>query len=114
MKPVVLLFSALLLITSCKKDDSAKKVRFLVTGTSVTDVKFNFKSTVQAFKVPFTGTKDTTVMVSESSPLSLNAKSTGGRLTGQIYVDGVLVSEKIDNDTDGDGKTEVKADYELK
>ena len=101
-------------LAACQKEEAENEVRFSVTGTEVNEVKFNYKSTLNSIATPFTGTRDTTVYANIGETISLNAKSTGGALKGQIFVNGILAAEQLDQDTDGDGKTQVKVDWTVK
>ena len=114
MKNLLLLTASLLLLVACKKDDTVQEVKFSVSGTSVTEVKFNYKSSIHNIKTPFDGTRDTTIVASIGETISLDSKATGGPLTGQIFVNDVLVAEQEDADPDGDGKTQVKVNWTVK
>ena len=111
MKNVILIAAMLLLVVACGKEEITQEVKFSVTGTSVTEVKFNYKNSIQNIKTPFDGTWDTTIVANIGETISLDSKATGGALTGQVFVYGVLVAEQIDSDTDGDSKTQVKVNW---
>ena len=111
MKNVILIAAMLLLIVACDKEETTQEVKFSVTGTSVTEVKFNYKNSIQNIKTPFDGTWDTTIVANIGETISLDSKATGGALTGQVFVNDVLVAEQIDSDSDGDGKTQVKVNW---
>jgi hypothetical protein len=120
MKYLLMLSLACLVFTSCKKneDPSMYKVKFSVTGTSVNQFKFNTEGlpASTSVAVPFTGTRDTTVYVSLAQTLSLDTKAdatTSSKLEGKIYVNDVLVASQVDEDTDKDGKTQVKLNYTI-
>lgn len=116
MKNLLLLSAVLLALSSCgdDKEELQKAVKFSITGNSVTDAKFNYKGTLHTIKTPFDGTRDTTIYANIGESVSLDAKSTGGQLKGLILVEGVLVSELVDTDTDQDGKTQVKLNFTVK
>lgn len=116
MKNLLLLSAVLVMLSSCgdDKEETQRTVKFTLTGSNVTEAKFNYKSTISAVKTPFTGTWDTTVYVNIGETLSLDAKSTGGHLKGQVFVGNTLNAEQIDADTDGDGKTQVKVALTVK
>lgn len=44
------------------KEDINQQVKFSLTGTTVKEVKFNYKNSVQNIKTPFNGTWDTTIV----------------------------------------------------
>ena len=111
MKNVVPIAAMLLLVVACGKEETTQEVKFSVTGTSVTEVKFNYKNSIQNIKTPFDGRWDTTVIANIGETISLDSKATGGALTGQVFVNDVLVAEEEDADTDGDGKTQVKVNW---
>ncbi|WP_017732333.1 hypothetical protein [Nafulsella turpanensis] len=111
MKNVILIAALLLLVVACGKEETTQEVKFSVTGTSVTEVKFNYKNSIQDVKTPFNGTWDTTIVANIGETISLDSKATGGALTGKVFVNDVLVAEKTDADSDGDGKTQVKVDW---
>jgi hypothetical protein len=118
MKYVVVVLLTGLTLFSCKKKDdpSLIKVKLSVTGTSVTQFKFNTEGLAAStsVKVPFTGTKDTTVFVTGGKAISLDTKAdaaTSSPLVGTIYVNDVQVATQTDADTDKDGKTQVKLSY---
>lgn len=116
MKNLLLLSAVMLVLASCgeEKEETQRTVKFTLTGTDVTEAKFNYKSTISAIKTPFTGSWDTTVYANIGETLSLDAKATGGTLKGQVFVGGVLNAEQIDADADGDGKTQVKVALTVK
>ena len=111
MKNVILIATLLLLAIACDKEETTQEVKFSVTGTSVTEVKFNYKNSIQNIKTPFDGTWDTTIVANIGETISLDSKATGGALAGKVFVNDVLVAEQIDSDTDGDGKTQVKVNW---
>ncbi|WP_017730858.1 hypothetical protein [Nafulsella turpanensis] len=111
MKNVILIATFLLLIIACGKEETTQEVKFAITGTSVTEVKFNYKSSIQTINTPFDGTWDTTIVANIGETISLDSKATGGALKGQVFINGTLVTEEIDADTDGDGKTQIKVNW---
>ena len=111
MKNLVLIAAILMLVVACGKEETTQEVKFSVTGTSVTEVKFNYKNSIQNIKTPFDGMWDTTIVANIGETISLDSKATGGALTGQVFVNDVLVAEEEDADTDGDGKTQVKVNW---
>lgn len=114
MKNIILIAASLLLFVACDKEETVQKVKFSVTGTSVTDAKFNYKSSIHGIPTPFDGTRDTTIIASIGESISLDAKATGGQLAGKIFVNDALVAEKTDEDIDADGKTQVKISWTIK
>ena len=116
MKNLLLGAMVLTLFSACSKEEANPQmaVKFSITGNQVTEVKLNYKNTINGFKVPFNGTRDTTIYANVGETISLDAKSTGGNLKGQIFVNNALVAEQIDADTDGDGKTQVKTSWTIK
>ena len=116
MKNLLLGAMIVTLFSACSKEEenSQMAVKFSVTGQDVTEVKFNYKNTISGFKVPFSGTRDTTIYANIGETISVDAKSTGGALKGQIFVNNNLAAEQIDADTDGDGKTQVKTTWTIK
>lgn len=114
MKQIAILFIASLLFFSCKKNNNdTHQVKFVVTGTNVTQFKYYIGSTFSDVVVPFTGTRDITIAVAKGTKLVLEAKASSNNLSGEIFVNNVLLSKGTDGDTDGDGKSEVKIDYQL-
>jgi hypothetical protein len=110
-----------LLALGCKKNEENPNyvVKYLITGTSVNEFKFNDGNSVShSMKTPFTGSKDTTIIYTKVGvALSLQGKAdapTKASLVGKIYVNGVEVATQTDADTDSDGKTQIKIDYTLK
>jgi hypothetical protein len=115
MKQFIIVGLLMLTTIACKKKDEIYKVKFSVTGNSVNDFKFNYGNTINTYnKEPFSGTRDTTIYLGADKAVTLDAKSTGGPLTGRIYVNDDLVLEQTDSDIDKDGKTQVKIDYTIK
>lgn len=114
MKNLLLIAALLLSIVACDKEETVQEVKFSVTGISVTDAKFNYKSSIHSIGTPFDGTRDTTIIANIGESISLDAKATGGPLTGQIFVNDVLVAEQNDEDADADGKTQVKINWTIK
>lgn len=114
MKNLLLIAALLLSIVACDKEEVVQEVKFSVTGTSVTDAKFNYKSSIHSIRTPFDGTRDTTIIANIGESISLDAKATGGPLTGKIFVNDVLVAEQNDEDADADGKTQVKINWTIK
>ena len=102
-----------ILMAGCKSDPLSSKVTYKVTGTWVTQFKITNGSTEHVVNVPFAGTKDTTVYIVYGTKVKLDAKGEGTSLQGTIYIDDVLVATLIDNDADGDSKTQVKIDYTI-
>lgn len=97
---------------SCKKDnDGTYKVKFVTTGTNVTQFKIYQGSTVADKSVPFSGTQDTTINVPMGTMVKLDSKANSNNLSGTIFINDVQVVTATDNDTDGDGKSQVKLEY---
>jgi len=113
MKKFAILFLAAISIVACKKDkdESSNKVRFVVSGTEVTQFKFTSGATDYFTTVPFTGTKDTTIYVNSGTTVKLDAKANSSSLSGLIYVNDSPVASGGDEDLDGDNKTQVKIEY---
>ncbi|MES2732733.1 MAG: hypothetical protein V4714_13335 [Bacteroidota bacterium] len=118
------IFTVLLLsvvVCACKKaeDSPTYTVKYVVTGTSVNEFKFNDGNSVtKAVKTPFTGTRDTVIIYQKGGlVLNLQAKADAAAmasLSGKIYVNEVEVATQTDADTDKDGKTQIKIEYSLK
>lgn len=107
------LLLAVLLVASCKKDNTAVQVRFVTTGTEVTQFKFTTGATEVSKDVPYSGSRDTTVTVSKGTLVKLDSKASSNNLSGAIFVDGRQVATQTDTDPDGDGKSQVKVDYSI-
>lgn len=90
------------------------KVTYKVTGSQVDQFKITNGSTESWVKVPFTGTRDTTVYVAYGTNVKLDAKADGGTpLAGIIYINNAQVAMLTDTDNDADNKTQVKLDYAI-
>jgi hypothetical protein len=112
----LLAIAFLVLLFSCKKNDAtgSYKVRYSVTGNSVTQFKISYNLTDKYLLIPFTGTRDTTFYQPAGTALKLDAKATSHNdLVGSIFVNDVLKVTLTDNDADNDSKTQVKIDYTL-
>lgn len=114
MKNIILIAASLFLFVACNKEEMVQKVKLSVTGTSVTDAKFNYKSTIHSIHTPFDGTRDTTFIANIGESVSLDVKATGGPLAGKIFLNDILVAEQTDEDIDADGKTQVKVSWTIK
>jgi hypothetical protein len=117
IKTTAILFPVVLLFISCSKSGSSPnttyKVRYTVTGDSVTQFKISLFANDVFLQTPFSGTRDTTIYVYFGADLRLDAKAIDSSLVGSIYVNDVLKATGTDLDTDGDGKTEVKTGYTI-
>lgn len=114
MKAIAILCMASLFLFSCKKEmDDTYKVRFVTTGSNVTQFKFTSGSTVGDKSVPFSGTQDTTIVVAAGTTVKLDLKASSNDLVGSIFVNDSQVATGRDADTDGDGKTQVKLEYSI-
>jgi hypothetical protein len=114
MKKAAIPFLACLVFFACKKENKETFiVKFVTTGTDVTQFKFYQGSTSADKEVPFSGTQDTTMIVAAGTMVKLDSKANSNNLTGSIIVDGVQVANGTDTDTDGDGKSQVKLEYTL-
>ena len=114
MKNSILLFCIGASLVACKKDNQNAKVTYKVTGSGVSQFKITNGDVDHLVKVPFTGTRDTTVYLPYGTNVKLDTKADGGMtLQGTILVNDVPVSTQSDADTDGDNKTQVKLDYLL-
>lgn len=114
MTKIAILICASAFFFACKKEkNDTYTVKFVSSGSNVTQFKFHQGSTISDKAVPFSGTQDTTVMVAAGTMVKLDLKANSNNLTGSIYVDNVLVSNGSDADTDGDGKSQVKLEYTL-
>jgi len=115
MKKLVMLSLASLLLFACKKEkNDAYTVKFVTTGTNVTQFNFYQGSTISNKTVPFSGTRDTTMIVTKGVMVKLDSKANSNNLEGAIFVNGVQVATGTDRDADGDGKSQVKIEYTLK
>jgi hypothetical protein len=114
MKKIAILFLASFIFFACKKDkEGTYTVKFVTTGTNVTQFKFYQGSTAADKTVPFSGTQDTTMVVNAGTMVKLDSKANSNNLIGSIFVNGVQVVTGTDTDTDGDGKSQVKIEYTL-
>lgn len=113
MKTLALLLIASFAIISCSKSSDTVKVRFVTSGTDVTQCKVTNGSTITDKAVPFTGTQDTTIIVSKGTMVKLDSKANSNNLSGQIFVNDAQVANGTDGDTDGDGKSQVKLEYSV-
>jgi hypothetical protein len=114
MKTIAILFLASFVFFACKKDKAeAYTVRFVTTGSNVTQFKFYQGSTIADKSVPFSGTQNTTMVVAAGMVVKLDSKANSNNLTGAIFVNGRQVVSGVDTDTDGDGKSQVKVEYTL-
>lgn len=115
MKNILFLALVVIFASACEKDPTQHNVKFQVEGTSITEMKLNYRGTLEDYKGRFDSTSmDTTVFVSTGTPVSLEAKAIGGQLNGKIYVDHILVAEQDGLDTDNDGNSQVKVDFTVK
>ncbi|HEY0355630.1 MAG TPA: hypothetical protein VGC29_05470 [Flavisolibacter sp.] len=114
MKKIAFFCLAVLSIVACKKEkDETYKVKYVVTGDAVSQFKFSTGATDNSAETPFNGTQDTTIYVAAGTLVKLDAKANSNNLVGSIYVNDAIVVNGTDNDTDGDGKTNVKLEYLL-
>ena len=114
MKKIAIFSIVSLLFFACKKDKAETyTVKFVTTGTNVTQFKFYQGSTISDITVPFSGTADTTVIVPAGTVVKLDTKANSNNLVGTIYVNNVQVANGTDTDVDGDGKAQVKLEYPL-
>jgi len=117
MKAIISLPVILFLLSACgKSSDSSSytyKVRFVVTGDSVTQFTISLNAYDNTVSTPFSGMKDTTIYVQFGANLRLDAKAIDSNLVGSIYVNDVLKATATDKDSDGNGKTEVKTGYSI-
>ena len=114
MKKITFLFLASCVFLACKKvKDDTYIVKFVTTGSNVTQFKFYQGSTVADKSVPFSGTQDTTMLVNAGTTVKLDSKANSNNLAGAIFVNGVEVVNGVDTDTDGDGKSQVKIEYTI-
>jgi hypothetical protein len=114
MKKITFLLLGSLLFFACKKEkNETHTVKFVTTGNNVTQFKIYQGSTIADKAVPFTGTQDTTIVVTKGTMVKLDSKANSNTLTGKIFVDGTQVVTGTDADTDGDGKSQVKIEYNI-
>ncbi len=114
MKISLFLIVCASVLFACKKDDTTVKVTYKVTGSQVDQFKITNGSNEQWVKVPFTGTRDTTVYIPYGTNVKLDAKADGAApLAGTIYINDKQVAMLTDTDNDGDNKTQVKVDYAI-
>lgn len=114
MKKLAFLSVCSFVFFACKKENGdTYTVKFVTTGTNVTQFKFYQGSTTADKAVPFSGTQDTTMMVPAGTMVKLDSKANSNNLTGSIFVNGQQVVTGTDTDTDGDGKSQVKIEYSI-
>lgn len=114
MKKIAFLSFVALLLFACKKEnDGTFKVKFVTAGTNVTQFKIYQGSTISDKAVPFSGSQDTTIIVTKGTMVKLDTKANSNSLTGSIFVNDVQVANGSDTDTDGDGKSQVKLEYQI-
>lgn len=114
MKTIALLFVASMTLFACKKSNpEAYTVKFVTTGSNVTQFKFYQGSTIADKSVPFSGTQDTSMVVAAGMVVKLDSKANSNNLAGAIFVNGVQAASGADADADGDGKSQVKIEYTL-
>ena len=108
-----LTISLAIFMSGCKNDNLSSKVTYKVTGTWVSQFKITNGTTEHIVNVPYAGTRDTTIYLVYGTKVKLESKGEGSTLQGTIYVDDIIVATLIDNDADGDSKTNVKIDYTI-
>ena len=114
MKQIALTFFIVLALTACKKDKQENiKVKYSVTGDNVNQFKISYGLTDNLLVVPFSGTKDTVIYQPVGTVVKLDTKADNNNLVGTIHVNDIMVATQTDSDTDGDGKTQVKLQYNL-
>jgi hypothetical protein len=114
MKTLTVLSLVCFILVACTKEKKeAYTVKFVATGSNVTQFKFYQGSTSSDKSVPFSGTQDTTMLVAAGTMVKLDAKANSNNLAGAIFVNGVEVVNGTDLDTDGDGKSQVKIEFTL-
>ncbi|MDP4265694.1 MAG: hypothetical protein Q8941_24455 [Bacteroidota bacterium] len=117
LKATAIVFPVILILISCSKSGNSPnttyKVRYTVTGDSVTQFKISLFGNDVFLQTPFSGTRDTTIYVYFGADLRLDAKAVDSNLAASIYVNDVLKATGTDPDADGDGKTEVKIGYTI-
>lgn len=112
MKKIAISAFACFLFIACNKEkDNSFVVKFVTSGNNVTQFKIYQGSTEADKSVPFSGTRDTTIVVTSTTMVKLDSKANSNNLSGAIFVNGVQVAAATDTDTDGDGKSEVKLEY---
>lgn len=112
MKKFAILFFASFVLFACKKDNNGtSRVKFVVAGDNVTQFKISTGATEVGKSVPFSGTRDTIIIVPVGTSVKLDTKATSNNLRASIYVDNELMTTATDSDTDGDGKSEVKVEH---
>src|SRR6188474_1161649 len=122
MKKAFLFFTAALTIglSSCKDDDDdpqVYKVRYLIVGDGVEEIKFNANNINYSVKKNFANGWDTTFTHTAKQKLQLQAKAksnTSGNLTELIYLNDVEIAKQVDDAKDTDGKYDVKLEYQIK
>ncbi len=117
-KATTLLFPLVMLFISCSKSSNSShsttyKVKYTVTGDSVTQFKISVFANDVFLQTPFSGTRDTTIYVYYGADVRLDAKGIDSNLAASIYVNDVLKATGTDPDANGDGKTEVKIGYTI-
>jgi hypothetical protein len=116
MKKFIFFCLAIVFLTACKKDNSVYKVTYLVTGNNVEQFKISYNASDNFMRVPFFGSRDTTVYKPAGTLVKLDIKAHSEYthpLYGAIYVNDSLAVTLTDWDVDGDGKTQVKIEYAL-
>ena|SRR5688572_4895236 len=120
MKKASLLVAAALTVSlyACKDDDNPEvyKVRYLVVGDGVEEIKFNVNDINYSVKKNFANGWDTTFTHTAKQKLQLQAKaksSTSANLTGTIFLNDTEVAKQVDDAKDPDGKYDVKLEYQI-
>lgn len=118
MKNILLILTIALVIASCKKDKDPEsyKIRYLVIGDGVEEIKYNVNNVSYSAKKPFDNGWDTTFIHTSKQKLQLQAKaksSTSQNLTGIIYLNDAEVAKQVDSAKDSTGKFDVKLEYQI-
>src|SRR5678815_2942699 len=122
MKNFSLLIAAAIAFTFSACDDNdddpgSYKIRYVVIGDGVEEIKFNANDINYSVKKNFANGWDTTFIQTAKQKLQLQAKAksnTSGNLTGLIYLNDVEIAKQVDDAKDTDGKYDVKLEYQIK
>ncbi|ALJ01006.1 hypothetical protein [Rufibacter tibetensis] len=103
---------------SCSDEDGAEayKVRYVVDGDGVEEIKYNINNINYSVKKSFANGWDTTFTHPSKQKLQLQAKakgSTSASLAGTIFLNDVEVAKQVDQTKDSEGKFEVKAEHQI-
>jgi hypothetical protein len=119
MKKAFLFIAAALTLSlsSCKDDDPGSyKVRYLVVGDGIEEIKFNANNINYNVKKNFANGWDTTFTHTNKQKLQLQVKAksnTAANLEGTIFLNDNIVVRQVDDAKDSAGKFDVKLEYQI-